>query len=263
MTAPVIISGMHRSATSLLASMFHRAGLHLGDTLLEASPANRPGYFEDREFIAFHEELLGHLGSSMYLESPLRGDIGPSHRDRARALIDARRHRPAWGWKDPRTCLFLDLWLSLVPDARFVFVFRRPAEVVDSLRRRGDAELHRQYPGAATLARIGVPRFRIRRATDMWLQYNRRVAAFAEQHRDRCKVLRSDELRTTGPQAIAELRRIGVPMDTPPDADAVIRGELMVRRAAASIERHCRRSREVRELLGRLETLAGDGGPHS
>ena len=29
MTAPIILSGMHRSGTSLLASMFREAGVHL------------------------------------------------------------------------------------------------------------------------------------------------------------------------------------------------------------------------------------------
>ncbi|MHC4810307.1 MAG: hypothetical protein ACYTEV_08055 [Planctomycetota bacterium] len=258
MTPPVIISGMHRSATSLLASMFHRAGLHLGDRLLEPSPSNRPGYFEDREFIAFHDSLLGHLGTTMYLESPPRGELGPEHRERGTALIEARHHRDAWGWKDPRTCLFLDFWRSIVPEARYVFVVRRPAEVMDSLRRRGDAEMHLQYPGAATLARIGVPRFRIRRAADLWLRYNERIAAFAERHRERCHVIRAADVATAGPRVIEELRREGVPMHGDVDAETVIRTDLLVHRATPAIERYCRRSRAVNDLLRRLEALAGD-----
>ena len=55
----------------------------------------------------------------------------------ARALIRRRKSRKIWGWKDPRTCLFLDFWHSLLPQARYVFVYRHPVEVVLSLLRRG------------------------------------------------------------------------------------------------------------------------------
>lgn len=59
--------------------------------------------------------------------------------EEARELLAVRvRSGVAWGWKEPRTTLFLDFWQERLPDARHLFVFQRPWEVVDSLFRRGD-----------------------------------------------------------------------------------------------------------------------------
>lgn len=256
MSAPVVISGMHRSATSLLASMFHRAGLHLGNQLLAPSSFNLPGYFEDLDFIRFHDALLSHLGTSMYLKVAPRGTIEHVHRAHAESLIAARRNRPAWGWKDPRNCLFLEFWRSIVPDAVFVFVFRDPGEVIDSFRRRGDAELHLQYRGAAMLAWLGVPRFRMQHALHMWLRYNERIAEFAEKHRHQCYVIRSVDLASGGSRLIDEISASAGLSLSRIDGAEVIRPELIVRRAAPAIERFCRRSVEANILLRRLEKLA-------
>ena len=129
MTAPVIITGMHRSGTSLLAGLLHRAGLHVGDRLLRPRPANPQGYFEDFDFVEFHEDLLRSLGTTIFLSRRPSRKAEEDQVRQARDLIDARRDRPAWGWKDPRTSLFLDFWYDLVPDAHFVFVARLDVRV--------------------------------------------------------------------------------------------------------------------------------------
>jgi hypothetical protein len=41
---------------------------------------------------------------------------------------------PAWGWKDPRTCiLYRDLWSGFTRSAKFIVVYRDPAQVLESL----------------------------------------------------------------------------------------------------------------------------------
>jgi hypothetical protein len=260
MTPPVIITGMHRSGTSLLASLLHRAGLHLGDRLLGPGPANRQGYFEDLDFVELQDDVLAALGTTIFLPVPPRGTPGDGHRARARELIAARERRAAWGWKDPRSSLLLDFWLDLAPDARFVLAYRRPAEVVDSLRRRRDPALYRQYPGAVVLERIGVPRFRARHALHVWCEYNEAVVSFAERHVDRCHVVRSDALETSLPPVLETLARGGIPLDASIDPAATIDPTMIVRRAAPSIERLCARHRRSRALMARLDALA-DAGP--
>ncbi len=47
---PVVIAGMHRSGTSLVASYLSSLGIGLGDRLLSADANNRHGYFEDADF---------------------------------------------------------------------------------------------------------------------------------------------------------------------------------------------------------------------
>jgi hypothetical protein len=55
---PLIICGMHRSGTSFVASLVAGAGVHLGDELLESSPGNPRGHFEDVGILDFHRTVL-------------------------------------------------------------------------------------------------------------------------------------------------------------------------------------------------------------
>ncbi|UCD99282.1 MAG: glycosyltransferase [Chloroflexota bacterium] len=138
----LIITGMHRSGTSLLAQAFYRAGLFMGDNLMEPGPNNPEGYFEDKDIIDFHNQVLRYNGvdtwqSAVNLAHSMR--IPPDANPNGLALIEGKfKGKPVWGWKDPRTSWFLHFWRKLIPNAKFVFVYRRPEEVVWSLLRRED-----------------------------------------------------------------------------------------------------------------------------
>ena len=54
----LVITGMHRSATSLVANLMQQAGLEIGDQLMGPGPGNRRGHFEDRDFYVLHEQML-------------------------------------------------------------------------------------------------------------------------------------------------------------------------------------------------------------
>ncbi|HVA99458.1 MAG TPA: hypothetical protein VNG53_11235, partial [Bacteroidia bacterium] len=41
-----------------------------------------------------------------------------------------------WGWKDPRTCLFIDFWNSIIPNSKILILFRDYDDVVSSLINR-------------------------------------------------------------------------------------------------------------------------------
>jgi hypothetical protein len=78
-----------------------------------------------------------------------------------------------WGWKEPRTVLLLDFWHELLPDAVYLLIFRHPLAVLDSLIRRGDAEIQRRRV-------LGLR---------SWLAYNELLVDFASKHRQRCLVV--------------------------------------------------------------------------
>jgi len=256
--APIIITGMHRSGTSLVARMLRAAGIHLGDRLLGPGPSNPHGYFEDLDFVDLHEAILADLGASIYLGRHPDLGVPPRFGAPARELVSARSDRSAWWWKDPRTSLFLDFWSKLVPEARFVFVYRPPAEVAGSLRRRRDVALHLQFPGAGLLERLGAPRFRVGRALSMWCRYNERIVAFAESRRDRCAVVPFAEAATTVPAVLARLRAEGVPVHAAEIA-TLVDPALATSPVPANIERRSRRDGRAAQLMRRLDALSGAG----
>jgi hypothetical protein len=75
-----------------------------------------------------------------------------------------------WGWKDPRTCLFLDFWEEIIPHANFLFVFRSPWQVVDSLLRRG----HQDFDQRPELA------------FEVWFCYNSMIVDFIARNPQKC-----------------------------------------------------------------------------
>jgi hypothetical protein len=177
MAQVVIVTGMHRSGTSLVASLIQAAGAHLGEELLAANVANPRGYFEDLDFYKFHEQLL-HRRSQSYLYVHADFSFEPTTADveRAQRLIAGRSDRRLWGWKDPRTALFLPFWHQLLPQARFLFVYRHPFEVLMSLLRRGEFNNH-------PCLEAGL---------HAWQLYNNNIKSFYDQHADMCLLVHID-----------------------------------------------------------------------
>ena len=170
----VIITGMHRSGTSLTASLLHSAGIEIGDRLMLPSEWNPKGFFEDWDFVELHQAILRSQGISPegWTKEKLV-EVQGQYLAAAQNLILARKNKPIWGWKDPRTTLFLDFWLKLIPEAKFIFIFRSPWEVVDSLFRRGDFIFDTN------------PNF----AVEQWSIYNRAILDFYERWHNQCLLL--------------------------------------------------------------------------
>lgn len=168
---PLVITGMHRSGTSLTAALLQAAQVDLGADLVGPDVGNPKGHFENRAFISFHQAILRSQGLDIlgYTEAP-EIPLDSTDWERAKVLLSQQLQDHLWGWKDPRTSLFLDLWSTLLPAANFIFVYRSPWEVVDSLYRRGTDALIQDDPSIAV---------------KMWLLYNRRLLQFRRQFPER------------------------------------------------------------------------------
>ena len=142
MTRVLAIVGMHRSGTSLLARYLYESGLFIGTDLLGKHESNPAGHFEDWEFLNLHIAILAAHNLNHKVSSPVQWNINQAMLSQARALIDARSCREQWGWKDPRTCLILPFWKSLLPDCNFVVTYRHYLPVIRSLISR-DMQIYR------------------------------------------------------------------------------------------------------------------------
>lgn len=140
MTA-VIVLGMHRSGTSLTASILQALGVHMGDWMSSASEHQPFGYFEDLDFVHLNDDLLEAAGGS-WGGPPAPERIAQAVQDSAHRIRDLVKGKQQdaggalWGFKDPRTCLTAAAYHPLLDEPRYLIVRRDLPDVVDSLNRR-------------------------------------------------------------------------------------------------------------------------------
>lgn len=209
MFQPLIITGMHRSGTSLVASLIQAAGVHLGDRFVEADSHNAPGYFEDEDIVGFQRWLLqsitpdneeGWHDWGWTVSDPIHSQDLTAFEGKARQLIRERLQlNQPWGWKDPRTSLLLDFWYRQLPEAKFVLVYRHPWDVADSMRRL-QAPIFQEHPDWLL---------------QIWAYYNRHLWDFYRRHGDRCLLVHSNAVLEQ-PQQFSQLLRdkLEIPLET-------------------------------------------------
>jgi hypothetical protein len=156
---PVILLGMHRSGTAMIARLLDELGLFQGSELQDDH--------ESAWFLEVNEFLLHRVNATWDNPAPITGFL--QNREAfeltARCLEDdlssirtreflgvkwpmgsgtlLKFDRP-WGWKDPRTVFTLPLWLELFPKAKLVYITRNGVDVASSLRVREIRELARR-----------------------------------------------------------------------------------------------------------------------
>ena len=93
--------------------------------------------------------------------------------EEARRLITRLQRPGLWGWKDPRTIFFIDLWMALLPTIRMIIPFRHPIELLASYMLR-------------------VPNWRLVREADQvfrsFVAYHSKILQMVEQRPGQCYV---------------------------------------------------------------------------
>ena len=101
----LIITGMHRSTTSLVTQWLQRCGLFIGERFVGSDPANPQGQVEDFDFLKMHEQLLKkrHYSTTGLVHRPIP-ELTCEEVAGLKALIESRnKEHQEWGWKDSRT----------------------------------------------------------------------------------------------------------------------------------------------------------------
>jgi hypothetical protein len=130
-----------RSGTSLVARLVNILGVYLGreNDMMAANRANERGFWEHAQLVALNDELLARYDAKWPTLVSLPNENDPKLddlRDRALGLIrNEFADAPLWGWKDPRACITLPFWQTLLPNMRYILCFRNP---VDTARSNAD-----------------------------------------------------------------------------------------------------------------------------
>jgi hypothetical protein len=181
--APIIIVGMHRSGTSLLAQLLEGCGVFLGR---RQSRGKRESVF----FRDINSRILDLMGQSWRCVAHLptveelqaQGDWLTAEMRRGlergfatdylgiegtAALLRGGLH---WGWKDPRTSLLLPLWYRLFPRAQVIQIVRDGRDAALSLMVR-DCRRSGADPAAPSPAQIA----RFVADVELWAFYLARI----------------------------------------------------------------------------------------
>ena len=237
-TKPLLITGMHRSGTSMATRLLNLCGLHLGDPrrLLKAQADNPQGFWENLDFVTLDDRILARMDGAWDLP-PANPAADPALLEEFRAAATdcaaaASAGAPesaaagAWGWKDPRCSLLLPFWASVLPGLKVVICLRDPAEVAASLSRRNGFS-----------ARLGL---------HLWQRYNERLEQDLRADPGIESVVTHYEALLACPEQ--ELRRLTDWLGWPVADEAIAE-------ACASVKPELRHHRQG------LERLQGVGGP--
>jgi len=166
MDAPLVITGMHRSGTTLLTKLLRERGVFFG--------AHLESNLEDFFFLRRNEWLLRRAGGAWERPAPIVEFLEDSRlRAEAQALFADHVHSFAfrrftglanylrsggrcadgkpWGWKDPRAVFTFPVWEEVFPEARLIYVRRNGVDVAASLRKRDLARRQEEAPSKSSL----------------------------------------------------------------------------------------------------------------
>ena len=176
----------------MTANLLHDAGLFIGDDLLGGNDSNYRGHFEDLEVIDFHERLLSNVGESWQVEhefAPALFDVDWEWLVRFGARRGVKR---AWGFKDPRVCLFLPQWARVFPEMRLLYVYRPCVECVQSMKRRAARDIARNHDVRNNRRFWEVPDLAVR----IYLAYAHMALRFLDTFQGKYRVLALQDLMT-------------------------------------------------------------------
>ena len=144
----VIVIGMHRSGTSALAGILHLNEIIMGEESIfrpKPLPQNPKGFYENYLFRKINDKMLekyGYKVKSFKTDIPRIEANDQMKQKMKKLLLKYQDKYTSWGWKDPRTCLTLSIWLdilnelNLIDSFKILFTIRNAQSVTRSLVKR-------------------------------------------------------------------------------------------------------------------------------
>jgi hypothetical protein len=177
----VVVLGMHRSGTSLLAGLLVEGfGYTVGGPLLQPKGENAKGYYERRDVVLENMNLLKQQGAHWHKAvEKYKYSVPLTLSDKGQRALQFMRttqnnNNTPWLIKDPRLCITLPTW-PIQQAPAIVFTYRHPMQVASSLEERD------------------IP---VERGLELWIVYNKR-AIQNSQHL--CRVLTSNSAILANP----------------------------------------------------------------
>jgi len=145
----LVVLGMHRSGTSLMAGLLSKLGAYYGPDVLStgASHENPKGFWERRDIRNLNDWVLHSLGCdwnklSNFNEGRLSEIDLNEFNVNAKAVVDELASHSPWVIKEPRLCLLMPLWKEVIENPVYIYIYRNPIEVALSLKERNGIPIY-------------------------------------------------------------------------------------------------------------------------
>jgi GT2 family glycosyltransferase len=150
----VVVLGMHRSGTSVMARSLKVFDVELGDRLIPPNEnVNAKGFWEDADINAFNIEMMAAIGIDWHELAPIEiQDIlkltSQGYFQRAQELLNEKVGTfPRFGLKEPRIAKMLPFWKrvfnSTAVEQKYILALRNPLSVASSLEKRDGFDLEK------------------------------------------------------------------------------------------------------------------------
>jgi hypothetical protein len=224
---PVMITGMHRSGTSLIARVLRECDIFMG---VNRGAHDEAHFFVQRNLRIFclahaawdNPKPVKHLLDCQAIRSMLVtslkrevtsskaiGYLGLGNYVKSGSLM--RMNHP-WGWKDPRNTYTLPIWLDVFGNAKVIHVYRNGIDVASSLRAR---EWQRQNKSRNPL--VSCRCMTLEGAFELWAEYEYMGLKIAEElGPDRVLRIRYEDFLTAPREHLNRvLHFVQAPCDSP------------------------------------------------
>ena len=136
---PIIVLGVERSGTSVVAEMVHRWGAYAGapETLHKADVHAPRGYWEFLPLWDLLAELGDFASGVTWWDCDFQQRIedkaaNPVYKTKATELMSQMYKGGPWFWKDPALSHFLPFWKQIWGDATYIITVRNPLDIAVS-----------------------------------------------------------------------------------------------------------------------------------
>ena len=152
--SPILLSGMHRSGTSMVTDILNKCGLIVGNKL----DSNNESLFFQR-INTWMMSLLGSSWDNPKVFDKINKEIREDIVCQLKKLITSRANTlyfgwtniikkgsfndisHPWGWKDPKNTFTESIWKEVFPDLRTIHIIRHPIDTSASLMNRQAKEV--------------------------------------------------------------------------------------------------------------------------
>jgi len=173
---PVLVTGMHNSGTSILTEIIHKGGVFMENSM---------DHYESYFFSIFINDQIIMGGKDEWAKTPIMSEdkvlsfadsVGSFARKNwiVSYLMSGYDGKSRWGFKDPRLCVLIPLYLKVFPDAKLVYIDRKTKDIAASLCRRSKK-------GVGSLDDIG-------HWKSLAIDYKSRAKKYVKKHNNSYKV---------------------------------------------------------------------------